>query len=509
MTDSAYLPSQNQHAFESFRKSAGAEAFNPSLPVPPSWRERPTGPLSHSTLPRSTSSTAVDPIRREQHPAMIHRRAISDSPIFASSSFVPMADAASRISTISSSTRKSSADRLYLSAGDGTDKPEHHFGSIPLIADAGAVINLRSSRRPDELELGWTCVPGIDSNGQPFTMWEIRLRPRPTTRPVSVASRAETARSPRSPDARSLHTYSMQHTPMAPAPVLPPPDDFEPEETPVSPTRPFARSRKASERSEGSSYGSISSETSSSWAGLMERQRGKVSVSSSATSAAEESYSPIDLTAYGVQDDCSPDFSPLRQTVPRSVSYAPGVAPFERPRQFSIDPIAEAKTRSMSLSQIKSSRRPAYYVEGYSEDLSMDGTSGPSASRPNRAGTIKSSHRTKPSGILPINVTPDRTSLSSSRLHLPSPLSQRRFDFGAGVTAAKRPEAVADLAGPPLCPLPDLPAVPAERASLDSPSSSFSASLDDSDAEDLGTASIELVQQRRARRLGSRWSDED
>lgn len=434
---------------------------------------------------------------------MVHRRAVSDSPIFASGNFTSMAGAASRISTISSSPRDAVADRLYLSAGDGTDRPERHFGSIPLTADAGAVINLRSSRRPDELELGWTCVPGIDSNGQPFTMWEIRLRPRLATRPVSVASRAETARPPRSPDAQSLHTYSMQQTPMAPQPVLLASEDFQPEETPVSPTRPFARSRKASERSAGSSYGSISSESSSSWAGPMERQRGKLSVSSSATSAAEECYSPIDLTAYGVQGEVSPDLSLSRQTVPRSASYAPGVAPFERPRQFSIDPIAEAKTRSMSLSHVKPGRRPSYYVEGYSEDLSIDGD----ASRPNRAGTIKGSHRAKPSGILPINVTPDR--LSSTHTRLASPLSQRRFDFGAGITAVKRPEATADLAGPPLCPLPDLPPVQTERTSLDSPSSTFSASLGDSDAEDLGTASIELVQQRRARRLGSRWSDEE
>ncbi|GAA5961598.1 hypothetical protein JCM8115_006731 [Rhodotorula mucilaginosa] len=488
-------------------------------------------------------------------PAAAHRRAVSDSPdLFSQARWKPSArlepvDPASN--RPASQTSSESAEKLFLSAsttnnGTGT---EHHFGQVPLTVDGGATLRLRSSRRPDELEIGWTCVPGIDALGVPYTTWEISLRPRRTCtgappRPISVVSKAETARPRRESSSQSFQSYSMIPTPTLPV------QDSHAGGTPfrgfdsraaVSPTRHRPRPRNASSAYESSSYGSISSDASL-WAENSSRQ-GKMSVSSAATSDPEDCYSPIDLTAYGVTpDSTSPASFDATQRFGRSSSYAPGMAPFTRPRQFSVDPEAANKNRSFSLTHCGSASRGSAisHVEGYGEELRMPDHAAPggaldrrlsrSANTSGRAVHPAAVEEGKPpcsswvqrgdantvvggfgapGPALPIERNPPLS--SSAKSHLPSPLSQRRQShFDPSSIASHPPTDSSTFSGPPLCPLPELP--PSIVGGKPSSESRFSiaSSLDDSEAIDVQTASIHLVEQRpRGVVVSSRWSDHD
>lgn len=451
-----------------------------------------------------------------------------------------------------SQTTSGSAESLFLSAthndGAGT---EHHFGQVPLTVDGGATLRIRSSRRPDELEIGWTCVPGVDALGIPYTTWEISLRPRAgagAPRPISVVSKAETTCPRRESSSQSFQSYSMIPTPTLP---VQDPHAGDARGTPfrtfdshaaVSPTRHRSRPRNASSAYESSSYGSISSEASL-WAESSSRQ-GKLSVSSAATSDREDCYSPIDLTAYGVTPDSTPPaIVDPNQRFGRSSSYAPGMAPFTRPRQFSVDPEAANKNRSFSLTHFGSTSRVSAisHVEGYGEELRMPEypatgaldprlsthTSGWAANAPpaveakplNASFHVREGVNTVVRGVgvpgpaLPIERNPPFSSSSSfsSKPHLPSPLSQRRQSYFDPLSVASHPPTDSStFSGPPLCPLPELPPS-IVGGGKPSPESRFSiaSSLDEVEAMDVQTASIQLVQQRPRGVVSSRWSDHD
>lgn len=438
-------------------------------------------------------------------------------------------------------TTSKSAETLFLSA-TSNEGAEHHFGQVPLTLEGGATLRLRSSRRPDELEIGWTCVPGIDALGIPYTTWEISLRPRAGAppRPISVVSKAETTRPRRESSSQSFQSYSMIPTPTIPAHA----GDargthFRAFDSPaVSPTRHRSRPRNASSAYESSSYGSISSDASL-WAESSSRQ-GKMSVSSAATSDPEDCYSPIDLTAYGVTPDSTPPaIIDPNQRFGRSSSYAPGMAPFTRPRQFSVDPEAANKNRSFSLTHCGHTSRVSAavsHVEGYGEELRMPDYAAPGAldrrlsrsantsgwganpavdeqlqisSLQVRGDTNTGVRRVGSMGpALPTERNPSFS--SSTKPHLPSPLSQRRQSHFGPVLVASQPSTdKATFSGPPLCPLPELP--PTTFGGKPSPESRFSiaSSLDESEAMDVQTASIQLVEQRPRGVVSSRWSDHD
>ena len=42
----------------------------------------------------------------------------------------------------------------------------------------GVSVTLRSDLRPEEVEIGWTCITGTDAAGEPFSQWELKLRPK-------------------------------------------------------------------------------------------------------------------------------------------------------------------------------------------------------------------------------------------------------------------------------------------------------------------------------------------
>lgn len=483
-------------------------------------------------------------------PPPAHRRTVSDSPdLFSQTRWRPSArsdslEPASNRPAAAQPT-SNSAETLFLSAttNDGT-ATEHHFGQVPLALDRGATLRLRSSRRPDELEIGWTCVPGIDALGIPYTTWEISLRPRRTCtgappRPISVVSKAETTRPRRESSSQSFQSYSMIPTPTLPVQEHAGGTPFRAFDSPaVSPTRHRSRPRNASSAYESSSYGSISSDASL-WAESSSRQ-GKMSVSSAATSDPEDCYSPIDLTAYGVTPDSTPPafFDPNKR-FGRASSYAPGMAPFTRPRQFSVDPEAANKNRSFSLTHCGSTSRVAAisHVEGYGEELRMPDHAAPGAApdrrlsrSANASGWVANPMMDEQLQLSSLQVRGDTDTVvrrvglpgpalltecnpsfsSSSKPHLPSPLRQRRQSHFDPVLVASHPSSDnSTFSGPPLCPLPELP--PSITGGKPSPESRFSiaSSLDESEAMDVQTASIHLVEQRPRGIVSSRWSDHD
>lgn len=454
-----------------------------------------------------------------RRPSEVHRRAISDSPLIVSQArwrpptrneTGPLAPNRYLEEVLASTP----PETVFLSASHAGAEGTQHFGQIPFSGDGGAVVRLRSSRRPDELEIGWTCVPGIDALGEPFTTWEISLRPRHAPGPVmGAAPTAEHARPSRKPSSVSFQSYTMHSSSTQRA---------QEEEAGVrthcrgadsaatSPTRSRVRSRFASAGGD-SSYGSVSSDVSL-WAGPS--HRGKMSISTAATSEPEECYSPIDLTAYEVTPDSTPPApTDCVHRTDRSSSYAPRMAPFMRSRQFSIDHELASKNRSLSLSTlgtISTSRHTTTDdVEGYGEEISMYEL----APQPPRRGsqsikppaTKPDLFRTGPRPSMSIAI--DRRPSMWTKSHLPSPLGRPQHDFDAVAADPDMPDTHSTFSGPPLCPLPE---VSATSEGKPSPTSRFSAasSLDEL-AADVETATIHHVKQRPGETCSSRWSDNE
>ncbi|GAA6008290.1 hypothetical protein JCM11491_004425 [Sporobolomyces phaffii] len=54
------------------------------------------------------------------------------------------------------------------------------FGKAALGRD-GVTVCLKSYTKPEDMEVSWSCVPRVDDEGRPYTQWEMKFRPRPTT----------------------------------------------------------------------------------------------------------------------------------------------------------------------------------------------------------------------------------------------------------------------------------------------------------------------------------------
>lgn len=52
------------------------------------------------------------------------------------------------------------------------------ISSSSCAVEDGVTISIKSSQRPDQFEVNWTCTPGIDSEGKSFTQWELQLKPK-------------------------------------------------------------------------------------------------------------------------------------------------------------------------------------------------------------------------------------------------------------------------------------------------------------------------------------------
>lgn len=242
--------------------------------------------------------------------------------------------------------------------------------------DDGLSVSIRSYHRPDEVEVGWVCVPGIDDEGRQYTTWELRLRPLRTTRQCSttsngtvVASAAEpisnTPVRPRTMSTSSgshFFNYRMNAPPPPPASVdgSGSPRSGQRRTTSVSPFReiPPPPRKLSSTRSDGS----FSSESS---AGPITPRRGKLSNASQLSN----DHPPFDLDAVLASKPLSaiPPFSatslsfelddreeilaglpsPRRRTN-RASSYA--LAEQNRASQFSIDEEGILNNRAASFS---------------------------------------------------------------------------------------------------------------------------------------------------------------
>ncbi|BGP43373.1 hypothetical protein JCM10449v2_007405 [Rhodotorula kratochvilovae] len=252
-----------------------------------------------------------------------------------------------------------SANSVGISVREqGASSALREVGRAAFGAD-GVTVSLRSYHRPEDLEVGWTCIPCVDEEGRTYTTWELRLKPRTTSAPPAVPplpsavaaakDGAARARTP-STSAATFLNYRM-NAPSLPSPVgwLDPSGMYPPTSSAsresrrpshTSPTTPTSAipPRKLSGRSEASSQGgSFSSE--SSLATALGRKP-KLSVSSIATTMTD-GHPPFDLEAIlakqssGGDDDVLP--SGGRHRINRSSSYAPGSDNFQRARQFSID----------------------------------------------------------------------------------------------------------------------------------------------------------------------------
>ncbi|GAA5905580.1 hypothetical protein JCM8208_005776 [Rhodotorula glutinis] len=258
----------------------------------------------------------------------------------------------------------STSNSIGISVREGAAPAPREVARAAFGAD-GLTVSLRSYHRPEELEVGWVCLPCIDDEGRPYTSWEIRLKPRasgaaPAVPPLqsSTSSLPEPLRS-RTPStsAATFLNYRMNaSSSTAPAAASDPSGMYPPTSAPSappsrrpsqhhSPTTPTsaAAPRKLSGRSEASSYGGSFSSDSSYATTLSGGRRPKLSVSSIATTMTE-GLPPFDLEA--IQRSCyfeeadvflsgGSTGGPPRTN--RSSSYAPGAEGFPRARQFSID----------------------------------------------------------------------------------------------------------------------------------------------------------------------------
>ncbi|KPV71922.1 uncharacterized protein RHOBADRAFT_56301 [Rhodotorula graminis WP1] len=258
----------------------------------------------------------------------------------------------------------STSNSIGISVREGAAPAPREVARAAFGAD-GLTVSLRSYHRPEELEVGWVCLPCVDDEGRPYTSWEIRLKPRASgAAPVVPPLQSSTSSLPEPPRARTPSTsaatflnYRMNaSSSTAPAVAADPSGMYPPTSAPSappsrrpsqhhSPTTPTsaAAPRKLSGRSEASSYGGSFSSDSSYMTTLSGGRRPKLSVSSIATTMTE-GLPPFDLeaiqrTCYFEEGDVfrSGGSSGGPPRTNRSSSYAPGAEGFPRARQFSID----------------------------------------------------------------------------------------------------------------------------------------------------------------------------
>ncbi|GAA6046761.1 hypothetical protein JCM3770_005629 [Rhodotorula araucariae] len=324
--------------------------------------------LSHARRPSAVASSLPSLTSRQRSksatgasmPSLAALATVDDA-------FFPAAVGASTSATLAPSTSRrplaiphtlDSANSVGISVREGASTALREVGRAAFGAD-GVTVSLRGYQRPEDLEVGWTCLPCVDEEGRPYTTWELRLKPRAASAAPAVACRPTAgatvqdsgarARTP-STSASTFLNYrmnapsstssggSLDHSGMYPPTFSSSRESRRPSRT--SPTTPSTAilPRKLSNRSEASSQGgSFSSE--SSLATALGRKP-KLSVSSIATTMTD-GHPPFDLEAILAKQSTGVDvdahLASVRQRINRSSSYGPGSDGFHRARQFSID----------------------------------------------------------------------------------------------------------------------------------------------------------------------------
>ncbi|GAA6036234.1 hypothetical protein JCM8097_006849 [Rhodosporidiobolus ruineniae] len=302
-----------------------------------------------------------------------------DDAFFAPSVGAPSTTAST--TTSASATRRPSAvppagegvSQVGISVREGGGASARELGRA-FFAEDGLTVSLRSYHRPEDLEVGWVCVPSVDDDGRPFVTYEIRLRPRvgavdpatldPTT-PTKASSRA---RQP-STTGSAFFNYRMNGPPPV---VAPPPQDPAGFHIPGSPRtgkrRPSVATAPRDEPpprkySSHRSEGSFSSESSTT--GPSTPRRGKLSNASlfsvnhppfdldAVLASKPSAVPPLSATSSTFDHDelrgLGLGLPPGRRKFGRASSVAT-IAEQHRSRQFSIDEEGILNSRAASFS---------------------------------------------------------------------------------------------------------------------------------------------------------------
>ncbi|BGP19972.1 hypothetical protein JCM10213_006749 [Rhodosporidiobolus nylandii] len=363
-------PTIVQHAFarvaEVAERARPVTVLTASLPSSSNDR-RPSMAAQHVSAARkaSTVPAASNAARRPSAPRSISSTAGLPRP--ADAFFPPSVGASSSATPVPPPVRRPSAvptsegvAAVGISVREGASVAREVGRAA--FSEEGLSVSLRSYHRPDELEVGWVCIPGVDDSGRPYTTWEIRLRPRggaPSQSPPPLKSTlSQTDARARTPSTSGSFLNYRMGAPSFPSVASSVPQDSSGMFPPTSPRSEARRgagiplrevpppaSRKYSSRSEGSSF---SSESSS--GPPTPRRSGKVA---NASIMSMDNLPPFDLDAVLAFKPSSlpaPPHSATASTFPladelgltsprrragRAASYA-NVAE-HRARQFSID----------------------------------------------------------------------------------------------------------------------------------------------------------------------------
>ncbi|GAA5969314.1 hypothetical protein JCM21900_004586 [Sporobolomyces salmonicolor] len=114
------------------------------------------------------------PLRRRRS----RTKSLSDGPKLDDPLFVPpTAVAASTVHPSSAISRPLDASNSVEISVMDPSTGSRELGRAAL-DPRGLTMCLRSYHKPEEMEVGWACVPSVDEEGRAYTQWEIRLRPR-------------------------------------------------------------------------------------------------------------------------------------------------------------------------------------------------------------------------------------------------------------------------------------------------------------------------------------------
>ncbi|GAA5888878.1 hypothetical protein JCM5296_005027 [Sporobolomyces johnsonii] len=258
------------------------------------------------------------------------------------------------------------------------------------LGSQGLTVCLRSYHKPEEMEVGWTCVPSVDEEGRAYTQWEMRFRPRAGAVSSSTSTPAAPSKLPVRPptpggSAPSASAFRNYHMNAPPLPTLPSSEDSPHPASPksgtsttrlsagmggapsvVSPGDSRRKSSSSTSRSASRSHnGSISSE--SSLFGPPTPRRRKLSAASEQAAAfdldamlADPSYPRPPLSASSSAFDLTnDDFSPVK--IGRAASYA-CVAEHYRVRQFSVEQDAYLpRSASFAVDGAPQPKSPKHY----------------------------------------------------------------------------------------------------------------------------------------------------
>ncbi|GAA5858673.1 hypothetical protein JCM8547_001415 [Rhodosporidiobolus lusitaniae] len=262
---------------------------------------------------------------------------------------------------------------IRVKEGAGSEGRELGRAAFP---DDGLTVSVRSYHRPDELEVGWVCIPGVDEDGRAFTTYELRLTPRSSSAQQQRRSTSGDAKTPkathqrpRTPSTSSgshFFNYRMNGPPPPPISSTGAPEGGSGSprsgsKRGVSPFQdvPPPPARKHSARSTGSSFSSESSTT-----GPTTPRRGKLSNASmlsvdlppfdlDAVLASKHAVPPHSATSATFDHDeeevLASGLPSPRRRMGRAASYA-SVAEQYRARQFSIDEEGILNGRAASFS---------------------------------------------------------------------------------------------------------------------------------------------------------------